>query len=611
MADFFEMMMSGSGLDGYKPRSALDLLISNKLTPDQNKAVQSRGRLGLAKGLLAMSGPSTTPVSFGQAFASGIDQMQQARAGAVDEMLKGAQIENLTDDGEVDEDIQVYMTEDNPDTPYDDTKTKTIIKRSEYTPELHRLELDEVEKRDLKVYPLFDDPKTEIDETQQGTFIKPSKFDETIHSADPGYQNEYLKAKKIAEEIHPGDPAAQAEYIKSQVGALTKNDTKLFNQKIKINEQQIFINDINNQFAKEINELEIDNKTLHNAGLELANQHQEVVNSNQGYIAELDIESKQLANLKSQVELETLPDIKEAELVNLKTNIEATRQKIAFDDNANILKLDKMSLEIDGLLLKNEATRLDNVNAPIVNKLINEGKQLDNLLKEIDLEFAPEKAKKELDNLELRNNELLQTIEFNDENNLLIIQKNKDAIAEAKWKIDNPDVDWDQIKVEGTFRKEYNSLPQVKNAIVSETFYNDLSVIIAEQNRDNGDFAEGPQDLAIMFNYMKMLDPDSVVREGEQVLLKDTKGISEKVLTMFKKAQSGEFLDVNQRKQILAVTTKLMSQRVFTYTNTYNQYSKIAKKNGFDVERAVPKLDFPRFSKITEATGVLNNNPYL
>ena len=656
MADFFEMMMSGSGLDGYKPRSALDLLISDKLTPDQNKSVQSRGRLGLAKGLLAMSGPSTTPVSFGQAFASGIDQMQQARAGAVDEMLKGAQISNLTDDGEVDEDIEVYMrtddpktdyddtkrkviikrseynkdmhvldepgaednetmevylTENNKDTPYDDTKTKTLIKKSDYDSTKHRLELDEVEYATMKVYPKVDDPTTEVDETQQSIAIKPSAYDENKYSLDPGYQNEYIKAKKIAEEIHPGDPASQAEYIKSQVGALTKNDTLLFNQKIKINEQQIFINDLNNQFAKEINELEIDNKKLHNAGLELSNQHQEVVNSNQGYIAELDIESKQLANLKSQVELETLPDIKEAELVNLKTNIEATRQKIAFDDKANIKKLDKMDLEIDGLLLKNQATKLDIDNAPIVNKLINEGKQLDNLLKEIDLEFAPEKAKKELDNLELRNNELLQTIEFNDENNLLIIQKNKDAIAEAKWKIENPDVDWDQIKVEGTFRKEYNSLPQVKNAIVSETFYNDLSVIIAEQNREDGKFAEGPQDLAIMFNYMKMLDPDSVVREGEQVLLKDTKGIPEKVLTMFKKAQSGEFLDVNQRKQILAVTTKLMSQRVMTYQNTYNKYSKIAKNNGFDVERAVPKLDFPRFSKITEATGVLNNNPYL
>ena len=611
MADFFEMMMSGSGLDGYKPRSALDLLISDKLTPDQNKSVQSRGRLGLAKGLLAMSGPSTTPISFGQAFASGIDQMQQARSGAVDEMLKGAQISNLTDDGEVDEDLKVTLTTNDPKTPYDDTKRQVIIKRSEYNPEIHRLELDEVENKTLKVYPLVDDKTTEIDETQTATYIEPSKFDETKYSAEAGYLSPYKLAKQEAIELYPNNPTLQKEHIVKKVGGINEKDREILDQKIQINDQQIFINGLNNQFAKEINELEIDNKKLHNAGLELSNQHQEVVNSNQGYIAELDIESKQLANLKSQVELETLPDIKEAELVNLKTNIEATRQKIAFDDNANILKLDKMSLEIDGLLLKNEATRLDNVNAPIVNKLINEGKQLDNLLKEIDLEFAPEKAQKELDNLELRNNELLQTIDFNDENNLLIIQKNKDAIAEAKWKIDNPDVDWDQIKVEGTFRKEYNSLPQVKNAIVSETFYNDLSVIIAEQNRDNGDFAEGPQDLAIMFNYMKMLDPDSVVREGEQVLLKDTKGIPEKVLTMFKKAQSGEFLDVNQRKQILAVTTKLMSQRVFTYTNTYNQYSKIAKKNGFDVERAVPKLDFPRFSKITEATGVLNNNPYL
>ena len=87
--DWLDMLLTGGGADGFKPRGPLDLLISNKLTPDQNKAVQSRGRLGLAKGLLAMSGPSATPISFGQAFASGIDQMQQARSGAVDEMLKG------------------------------------------------------------------------------------------------------------------------------------------------------------------------------------------------------------------------------------------------------------------------------------------------------------------------------------------------------------------------------------------------------------------------------------------------------------------------------------------------------------------------------------------
>ena len=78
--DYFDMIMSGANLEGFKPRSALDLLISNKLTPDQNRAVQSRGRLGLAKGLLAMSGPSTTPLSLGQAFACGIDQMKCLKA---------------------------------------------------------------------------------------------------------------------------------------------------------------------------------------------------------------------------------------------------------------------------------------------------------------------------------------------------------------------------------------------------------------------------------------------------------------------------------------------------------------------------------------------------
>ena len=167
MADFFEMMMSGSGLDGYKPRSALDLLISDKLTPDQNKAVQSRGRLGLAKGLLAMSGPSTTPVSFGQAFASGIDQMQQARAGAVDEMLKGAQISNLTDDGEVDEDIEVYMRTDDPKTDYDDTKRKVIIKRSEYNKDMHVLDEPGAEDNEtMEVYLTENNKDTPYDDTK-------------------------------------------------------------------------------------------------------------------------------------------------------------------------------------------------------------------------------------------------------------------------------------------------------------------------------------------------------------------------------------------------------------------------------------------------------------
>ena len=659
--DFFEMMMSGSGLDGYKPRSALDLLISNKLTPDQNKAVQSRGRLGLAKGLLAMSGPSATPISFGQAFASGIDQMQQARSGAVDEMLKGAQIANLTDDGEVDEDVEVYMRTDKPetdfddtkrkvlikrseynkdlhvldkpadednetmevfltsnnkDTPYDDTKTKIQIKKADYDPTLHRLELDKVEKRDLKVYPLIDNPETEIDETQQGTFIKPSEFDGTQYSADPGYQNEYLKAKKIALEIHSGDPAAQAEYIKSQVGALTANDEKLFNQKIQINDQQIFKGNLENQFAEEILNLDVKNKELNNKSKTLSNQYQELVNTNAPTQLKLDIQSKQLENLTKEINLEYLPDLKANELINLKTNIQSTKQNIDFNDKANIKKLDKMDLEIDGLILKNESTRLDNANAPIINKLQNKNLKLENLKKQNALIYQPELLKEELANIKLRNKDLAQNINFDQQNNVQLLAKNTLAVKELEYAIDNPPTDWEQIKVEGTFRREFNELPQVEAAIDSEKYYVDITKLVTKQNLNDGGDATGVDDIAIMFNYMKMLDPDSVVREGEQILLKNTENIPNQFVVAFQGAldnPGGRFLSVGQRSQILSTTQGIMADRIVNYDSQYNKYSAIAKNNfpGKDINLIMPKLDFPLFEKITTNQGVLNQNENL
>jgi len=565
MADWFEMMMSGGGMEGYKPRSVLDLLISDQLTPDQNKAVQSRGRLGLAKGLLAMSGPSPTPISFGQAFASGIDQMQQARAGAVDEMLKGAQIKNLTDDGEVDEDIEVYMTKDDPDTNFDETTRKTIIKRSEYDPELHRLELEPV--------------------------------------------SDYEKYKAEAIEIYPDEPLLQKEHIIKKSGGINQQDRKILDQKIIINEQQIKTNEINNEFAEEIKLLDIESSKLHIEGQTLTNEYQTAVNENKSVFDQLDIQSKQLKNLKDQVELETLPDIKEAELINLKTNIEATRQNIDFNDKANIKKLDKMDLEIDSLMLKNDLTKLELNNAPIRDKLQNESLQLDNLKKKIDLEFAPDKAEQELKNLKLSNEKLIQDIDFDNENNFLLLAKNKLDLEEIQYKLDNPDIDWEQIKIESKFRTEFNALPQVKQAIEKNKYYDDVSYLVSTQNANDAKNATATGDIAIMFNFMKMLDPDSVVREGEQVLIKNAKSYPSRVVTMFQNAQAGVIMTKDQREDILNITNGLMEQAVGNYNSVYDQYANIAEKSNLNVDRALNKLEFPKFKKVETNTSVINSNP--
>lgn len=59
----------------------LDPELEKRLTEQQRRAAQSRGMMDLGMGLLAASGPSRTPVSFGQALAHGMQAGQQGFVG--------------------------------------------------------------------------------------------------------------------------------------------------------------------------------------------------------------------------------------------------------------------------------------------------------------------------------------------------------------------------------------------------------------------------------------------------------------------------------------------------------------------------------------------------
>jgi hypothetical protein len=55
-------------------------------------------------------------------------------------------------------------------------------------------------------------------------------------------------------------------------------------------------------------------------------------------------------------------------------------------------------------------------------------------------------------------------------------------------------------------------------------------------------------DLALIFNYMKMLDPGSTVREGEFANAQNAAGIPDRIRNVFNRAQSGERLNPAQRR---------------------------------------------------------------
>lgn len=55
-------------------------------------------------------------------------------------------------------------------------------------------------------------------------------------------------------------------------------------------------------------------------------------------------------------------------------------------------------------------------------------------------------------------------------------------------------------------------------------------------------------DIALIFNYMKMLDPGSVVREGEFATAQNATGVPQQIVNIYNKALTGERLSPGQRK---------------------------------------------------------------
>ena len=86
----------------------------------------------------------------------------------------------------------------------------------------------------------------------------------------------------------------------------------------------------------------------------------------------------------------------------------------------------------------------------------------------------------------------------------------------------------------------------------------------------------GPAALAVVFKFMKALDPTSVVREGEQASAEQSAGVPAAVRNFYNKLASGEKLGVEQIQQFVDTAQGLSnsaidssSTQITSYLNTY------------------------------------------
>ena len=105
--------------------------------------------------------------------------------------------------------------------------------------------------------------------------------------------------------------------------------------------------------------------------------------------------------------------------------------------------------------------------------------------------------------------------------------------------------------------------------------------------------AEDPSaagDLALIFNYMKMLDPGSVVREQEFANAENAAGVPERVRAAYNNALRGERLTDNTRADFLDRAGRLFSRQLDTANKTREVYGSLADQYGFSRDRVTPDL---------------------
>lgn len=134
----------------------------------------------------------------------------------------------------------------------------------------------------------------------------------------------------------------------------------------------------------------------------------------------------------------------------------------------------------------------------------------------------------------------------------------------------------DQAKDERAMRKELADVLKEPKQIVDA--YRRVESAASNPN--------AASDLSLIFGYMKMLDPGSVVREGEFANAQNAASVPDQVRNAWNKVLSGERLNPKQRAQFVGEARKLRDIAASTIATKEMEYGQMAEEYGYDPRRA-------------------------
>lgn len=134
-------------------------------------------------------------------------------------------------------------------------------------------------------------------------------------------------------------------------------------------------------------------------------------------------------------------------------------------------------------------------------------------------------------------------------------------------------------KGETDLRKEFNARPEVKEFRDVSTSYRQIEKLKTQDT--------GPGDISLIFSFMKMLDPGSVVREGEFATAQNSGGIPDRVINAYNKALSGERLNKKQREEFATQARNIYDTRKTRFDEISGEYRGYAEGYDLNPDRVV------------------------
>jgi len=141
-----------------------------------------------------------------------------------------------------------------------------------------------------------------------------------------------------------------------------------------------------------------------------------------------------------------------------------------------------------------------------------------------------------------------------------------------------------QFEQENTLRDEFQKLTS-DFRIVQTSFENIRSAAKAN---------DGAGDMSLLYNYVRLLDPTSVVRESEFAAAAASGSLGERVQTAYERIASGARMPESLRQSFIREGRNLYNNQLNSHNTVADQYEQLARDNGLEPKRVVTRFARPQ-----------------